>query len=98
MVLDNANNTITVQSVTGRFLLGEEIQISSSVAGVGTVIEKVKSVTYPTASTAIITLDTGYKQVSLLIHFLVMLLIMVMIIGESKVNTSGLFEDKKEVI
>lgn len=62
--LDNTNNTITVQSITGRFLQGEEISITSSVAGVGTVLERVKSVTYPTASTAIITLDTGYKQIS----------------------------------
>lgn len=61
---NNTDNTIAVLSVTGRFLQGEELSISSSVGGVGTVIEKIKSVTYPTAGTAVITLDTGYKEIS----------------------------------
>lgn len=94
--LNNTNNTITVQSVTRRFLIGEEIQIASSVAGVGNVVEKVKSVTYPTASTAVITLDTGYKQISAYSfpsnstdngdsNWI------------SKVNTSDLYEDRERI-
>ena len=92
--LDNNNNTITVQSVTRRFLVGEEISIASSVSGVGTVIEKVKSVTYPTASTAVITLDTGYKQVSAYAYPS-----NASSAGDNtwsiKVNTSDLFEDRE---
>jgi len=92
--LDNTNNTITLQAVTGRFLLGEEIRIASSVAGVGIVIEKISSVTYPTPSTAIITLNTGYKQVSAY-SFPSNALSSSDAVWISKINTSTLYEDSQ---
>tara|TARA_B100000575_G_scaffold84246_1_gene66437 strand:- start:618 stop:6194 length:5577 start_codon:yes stop_codon:yes gene_type:complete len=62
---DNTNNIIQLRSLSGRLLQGEEIVISSSVSGIGNVTEKILSITYDTESTANITLDTGYKQVSI---------------------------------
>lgn len=94
--LNNTNNTITVQSVTRRFLIGEEIQIASSVSGVGNVIEKVKSVTYPTSSTAVITLDTGYKQVSAY-SFPSNATSSGDANWSSKINTTELYEDRERI-
>lgn len=61
---DNTNNTISLNAVSGRFLEGEEITITSSILGVGTIVEKILSVTFPSSTTAVITLDTGHKQIS----------------------------------
>ena len=77
-------------------MVGEEIQIASSVAGVGNVVEKVKSVTYPTASTAVITLDTGYKQVSAY-SFPGNATDSGDATWVSKVNTSALYEDRDRI-
>ena len=54
---------ITIQNVSNRFLVSEEIIIISSQPGVGTIIERIATVTYPTLTTAIITLDTGSKNI-----------------------------------
>lgn len=60
---NNTTNNITLISVSGRFLEGEEISITSSVAGIDTIIEKILTVTFPTSTTASITLDTKHKEV-----------------------------------
>ena len=54
---------VSLQNVSNRFLVGEEITIISSNSSVGNVIEKIKAITFPTATTANITLDVGSKDV-----------------------------------
>jgi hypothetical protein len=58
-----ANKIITVDNVSNRLLVDEEIQITSSIFGVGNIIEKIESITYLTNNTANITLDNGSKNV-----------------------------------
>jgi len=45
------------------FLVGEEISIVSSVGSIGTVIEKIKAITYA-SSNIVITLDTGSRSIN----------------------------------
>ena len=54
---------ITIQNISNRFLISEEIVIVSSQPGVGTIIERIAEVSYPTLTTAIITLDTGSQNI-----------------------------------
>lgn len=61
--LDGTNRFITVEDVSNRLLVSEEIQITSSVSYVGNVIEKIAAIQYLTDTTAIITLDIGSKNV-----------------------------------
>lgn len=62
--LDPVSHEITLENVSNRFLVAEEIKIQSSVIG-GNIIEKINAITYSPLSinTAIITLDTGSKNV-----------------------------------
>jgi hypothetical protein len=61
--LDPSIRLVSLQNVSNRFLVGEEITIISSNASVGNVIEKIAAITFPTATTANITLDVGSKDV-----------------------------------
>ena len=54
---------ITVQNVSNRFLVSEEIQIASTVPNVGICVEKIAAIDFLTTNTANITLDTGYRSV-----------------------------------
>lgn len=60
---NNSTNTLTLNAVSGRFLEGEEIQITSSVPNVDTIIEKILTATFPTSTTATLVLDTKHKEV-----------------------------------
>lgn len=60
---NNTTNTLSLNAVSGRFLEGEEIQITSSVPNVDTIIEKILTVTFPTSTTATLVLDTKHKEV-----------------------------------
>ena len=53
----------TIQNTSNRFLVSEQISISSTVPNIGTIIEKIASITFPTLTTAIITLDIGSKNI-----------------------------------
>ena len=57
-----SNRIITVENVSNRLLVEEEIQITSSITS-GIVIEKIQSIDYLTNTTANITLDNGSKNV-----------------------------------
>ena len=61
--IDGINRIITLQNVSNRFLISEEIKIVSSVPNAGHIIEKVSNVIFLTTTTANITLDTGSKNV-----------------------------------
>lgn len=61
--LDGVNRVITVEDVSNRLLVSEEIQITSSIFGVGNVVEKIAAIQYLTDTTATITLDIGSKNV-----------------------------------
>lgn len=61
--LDPSIRLVSLQNVSNRFLVGEEITIISSNASVGNIIEKIAAITFPTATTANITLDVGSKDV-----------------------------------
>jgi len=61
--LDGVNRVITVEDVSNRLLVSEEIQITSSIPDVGNVIEKIAAIQYLTNTTANITLDIGSKNV-----------------------------------
>ena len=54
---------IKLINTSNRFLISEEIKISSTVVGVGIITEKIKSITFVSESTAIITLDTGSRNI-----------------------------------
>ena len=53
----------TIQNTSNRFLVSEEISISSTVPNVGSIIEKIATITFPTLTTAVITLDIGSKNI-----------------------------------
>lgn len=61
--LDGPNKVITLQNVANRFLVDEEISITSSIPNVGTIIEKINAIDFLTLNTANVTLDTGNKNV-----------------------------------
>ena len=55
---------ITIENISNRFLVSEEILINSTIPNIGKIIEKIASITYYiNTSTAIITLDTGSKNI-----------------------------------
>jgi len=53
----------TIQNTSNRFLVSEQISISSTVPNVGSIIEKIATITFPTLTTAVITLDIGSKNI-----------------------------------
>lgn len=55
--------TITLQNLSNRLLVAEEINIISSNASVGNVVEKIATIDFINSTTANITLDTGSKSV-----------------------------------
>jgi hypothetical protein len=59
----NGVKIITLQNVSNRLLILEEISIASSVPNVGNIIEKIANVDFLTTTTANITLDTGNKNI-----------------------------------
>lgn len=61
--LDGINRIITLQDVSNRFLISEEIEIISSVPNVGNIIEEIANIDFLTNTTANVTLDTGSKNV-----------------------------------
>ena len=61
--LDGINRMITLQNVSNRFLISEEIEIISSVPNVGNIIEEIANIDFLTNTTANVTLDTGSKNV-----------------------------------
>lgn len=61
--LDGTNRMITLQDVSNRFLISEEIQIISNVPNVGNVIEKIANIEFLTNTIANVTLDIGSKNV-----------------------------------
>ena len=54
---------ITLQNVSNRFLVSEEINIVSSNPNVGNIVEKIAAIDFLTTTTANITLDIGSKDV-----------------------------------
>ena len=54
---------ITLQNISNRFLISEELEILSTVVNVGNIIEKVAAIDFITTTTANITLDIGSKDV-----------------------------------
>ena len=59
----NGVKIITLQNVSNRLLISEELSIASSVPDVGTIIEKIANVDFLTTTTANITLDIGNKNI-----------------------------------
>jgi hypothetical protein len=90
--LDPNNRIITLQNVSNRFLVSEEITIGSTVPNIGNVIEKIKNIDFLTSSTADITLDTGYHNVTAL-RFNSNVTTVTDNLWTIQVNTSELFED-----
>ena len=91
--LDSVNHIITVEDVSNRLLVAEEIQITSSIPNVGNIIEKIANIQYLTNTTANITLDTGSKNV-VAYRFLSNLTQTSDAIWNIQVNTSPLFADE----
>ena len=90
--LDGVNRVITVEDVSNRLLVSEEIQITSSVPNVGNIIEKIAAIQYLTNTTANITLDIGSKNV-VAYRFLSNLTQTSNAIWNTQVNTSLLYAD-----
>ena len=63
LALYPAQRIITLQNISNRFLVSEEINIVSSNPLVGTIIEKISAITFLTSTTANVTLDVGSKDV-----------------------------------
>lgn len=61
--VDGTNKIITLQNVSNRFLISEEIQVTSSIPNIGNVIEKITNIDFLSLTTANVTLDTGSKNV-----------------------------------
>uniref|UniRef100_A0A6C0HMX0 LamG-like jellyroll fold domain-containing protein n=1 Tax=viral metagenome TaxID=1070528 RepID=A0A6C0HMX0_9ZZZZ len=83
---------ITLQNVSNRFLVGEEILISSTVLYVGNSIEKIAAITFLDPSTANITLDNGYRSV-VAYRYKSNMTSAASNIWNTQVNTSPLFQD-----
>ena len=61
---DPSSRQIIISNISNRFLISEEILINSTVPGSGTVIEKIKTITYDlNTNQATIELDTGSKDI-----------------------------------
>jgi hypothetical protein len=63
--LNPVTRQITLKNTSNRFLVSEQIQINSTVLGVGIIIEKIKIITFSPLSltSAVITLDTGSDDI-----------------------------------
>jgi hypothetical protein len=89
--LDGTNRIITVEDVSNRLLVGEEIIITSSVTD-SNIVEKILAIDYLTTTTANITLDIGSKNV-VAYRFLSNLTQTSDAIWDIQVNTSPMFSD-----
>ena len=58
-----ANKLIVLSNTSNRFLVSEQIQINSTVPGVGIINEKIKEIVFTSLTTAGITLDTGSNDI-----------------------------------
>lgn len=83
---------IKLINTSNRFLISEEIVINSTVVGVGIITEKIKSITFVSDSTAIITLDTGSRNIEAY-RFNSNLISSSQALWVSQVNTSPLYND-----
>lgn len=90
--LDPVNRIITLQNVSNRFLIGEEISIASTVPNIYNVIEKIDAIYFISLSTANITLNTGYKNV-VAYRFNSNISTVNDALWNVQVNTSELFQD-----
>lgn len=63
LALYPSQRKITLKNISNRFLVSEEINISSSNTSVNNIIERIASIEFITNSTANITLDIGNKNV-----------------------------------
>ena len=87
-----AKTQIKLINTSNRFLISEEIKIYSTVVGVGIITEKIKSITFVSDSTAIITLDTGSRNIEAY-RFNSNLTSSSQALWISQVNTSPLYND-----
>ena len=62
-LLDPVARIISLQNISNRFLIAEEIEIVSSNPNVGNIVEKVSAIEFTSNNTANITLDIGSKDV-----------------------------------
>lgn len=90
--LNGLNKVITLQNVSNRFLIDEEIEIISSNVAVGIIIEKIDDINFLTLTTANVTLDTGSKNV-VAYRFPTDMTQANDAIWNIQVNTSPLYED-----
>ena len=63
LALYPSERIITLQNMSNRFLVSEEINIASSNPNVGNIVEKIGAINFLTDTTANITLDVGSKDV-----------------------------------
>jgi len=91
-VLDPVNRIITLQNVSNRFLIGEEISIASTVPNIYNVVEKIDAINFISQSTANVTLNTGYKNV-VAYRFNSNVAVETDSLWNIQVNTSELFQD-----
>ena len=63
LALYPSERIITLQNISNRFLVSEEINIASSNPNVGNIVEKIGAIDFLTDTTANITLDVGSKDV-----------------------------------
>jgi hypothetical protein len=54
---------LPVVNYTAPFVIGEEITIASSVPNIGTVIHRISAIAYTSSTTALLTLDMGYRAI-----------------------------------
>lgn len=87
-----ANRIITVDNVSNRLLVEEEIQITSSIPNIGNIVEKIESITYLSNTTANITLNNGSKNV-VAYRFKSKLTQTSDAIWQTQINTSSLYAD-----
>ena len=83
---------ISLINVSNRFLVGEEITITSTNPSVANVIEKIAAITFPTNSNATITLDVGNKDV-MAYRFNSNVTVASQALWSLQVNTSPLYND-----
>jgi len=83
---------ITLQNISNRFLVSEELNIASSNLNVGNIIEKIAGINFLTSTTANITLDIGSKDV-MAYCFKSNVAVVTDAIWTNQVNTSPLYTD-----
>ena len=90
--LNPNSREIILENTSNRFLVSEQIQISSTVLNIGIIIEKINTITFPSLTTAIIKLDTGSDDV-VAYHFKSNLTNVSNAVWIKQINTSPLYND-----